>query len=54
MNTYIWVGIIIGVILFSVWRMEIEYRRGYRDGATKILDEWREFVKVREGGDIDG
>jgi hypothetical protein len=48
MNNYIWAAIVVVLFLFSLWRMKQEYRRGFRDGATKILNEWKQFHESGE------
>lgn len=50
MNTYIWLGIILAVILFSVWRMRVEYHRGYTDGALMVLEDWRKHLEEEGDG----
>lgn len=51
MTTYIWVAIIAALFLFSLWRMKVEYRRGFHDGATKVLGEWKQYMN--EGEEIN-
>lgn len=43
MNNYIWAAIMVVLILFSLWGMKREYRRGFHAGATKVLNEWKQF-----------
>lgn len=50
-NTYIWVAIIVILFLFTLWRMKVEYRRGFHDGATKVLGEWKQYMN--EGDEIN-
>ena len=45
---YIWVAILAALFLFSLWRMKVEYRRGFRDGATKILNEWKQYMNMED------
>lgn len=53
MNNYIWAAVIVVLFLFTSWRMKIEYQRGFRNGARKILGEWKQYMVTLEDDDND-
>lgn len=51
MDNLIWVVIVAALFLFSLYRMKQEYRRGFQDGASRVLAEWKEVMGLKEGND---
>lgn len=51
MNDYIWAAIVVVLFLFSLWNMRRSYRKGFHAGATKVLNEWKQFHY--NGGEYD-
>jgi hypothetical protein len=48
-NFYIWVVIIATLLLiFSLWFAKSAYERGFHDGATKVLGEWKQYMNMGE------
>jgi uncharacterized membrane protein YgaE (UPF0421/DUF939 family) len=51
MSNYIWAAIVVVIFLFTLMRMKQEYRRGFHAGATKVLEEWKQYMKTEDNNE---